>query len=183
MATSCSDKAQLDPINYLSWFEKPDNGYIMVDYFGDIAITVFAKTADFQACKELVYSGEVIDSLKLNNKRKEIGELLQFEIRLFPKGQPYKGDYFNSRAILDQLRGELQNIVWLEEKGKRINSVLYHLEDGHGLKKEYSLMVGFDVLWSQGIVLAFDDMITGHGVIRFKFNPKKEIPTLKFDRK
>jgi hypothetical protein len=186
-----SSPERLQPIEYVSWIENPENGMKEEKEIGDLSFTLQYKPIEFIALKALgpsaanektvkeagkEYQGMQYYTLTINNNA-GINDLLKYEVSDMQEYQQ-RVSYFSF---------DMQRDLLLVEGEDSLRCRLFHYERVYGLAPYATFLLGFDLPAKKSEkvrdkVLVYRERVFETGMLKFKIKAENlnNIPELKF---
>jgi hypothetical protein len=189
--SNSSAPERLQPVEYVSWIENPENGMKQEKVIGDLSFTVQYKPLEFIALKTLgpsaanektvqearkEYEGMQYYTLTINNNA-GVSDLLKYEVSDMQEYQQ-RVSYFSF---------DMQRDLLLVEGEDSLRCRLFHYERVYGLAPYATFLLGFDLpaKKSQEVrdkLLVYRERVFETGMLKFRIKAENlnNVPELKF---
>lgn len=176
--SACTRKQlQLSPVDYIAFFEKPDNGFAKKISTTDITYLIQTKTPEYIALKE--NNSQHIDNEVVKARIRSLDSSVWFAIKIMSaKGDvnPLKNnttslDEYNMK--LNYFLSDAQNFFTLEYGNKQQAQIAYYFENSYGVTPYETIVIGFklsDNLYNKEINLRYDDHLLNTGIIKMSIS-------------
>jgi hypothetical protein len=147
-AASTPSNVKLAPKDYLLWNEDPKNGMISEKNIGDFSFSVFYKTPEYLAVKEL--SDDTISKEEFTKHVKEYEGMQYFSFKiqalnseeeLLKVGLNSENDYYSR---IEYFSFKMQKDFKLIEGKDTLDCKLFHFERNYGLAPNATFTMGFE---------------------------------------
>jgi hypothetical protein len=168
----------IEPNDYLSWVENPENGMIVTQKVNDMVFSLMYKPLDYVALKEL--KKENVDALEIIKVKGQLEDMQYFTLRIAStssndllKSQNASSEDYNQR--IQYFSFHMQNDISLVDGPDTLRCVLHHFERTYGLAPFRNFVLGFkqpestsskDRKASKTVI--FEDKVFGKGTIKLK---------------
>lgn len=176
---------ELKQIEYCNWVRTPENELLKNKSIEDITFSSLYKPTDYIACIE---NEEGLSEAKLSEVKKELGDLIYFDLRISLKDADYdllkhkltSSDEYGKR--LNYLSFEMQKDISLINGNDTVPCALYHFERAYDLVNYVNISVAFDApLYNSEKTILINDRLFNKGMVKINYLPTvfKNIPKLK----
>jgi hypothetical protein len=184
LVTGCAKK-EVNPTEFISWVENPDNGLKKMKEMGGVKFETLYKPYEYVVLKE---EGPIENKEQLATGIKELGEMQYFTFRISTNNEEdplkyktsSKEDYFYR---VKYYSFDFQSDIQLIEGNDTLKCQLAHYERNFSIAPEVSVLLGFEKSKNEEIDkrIVYNDNIFNSGPVSISITATdiKKLPKLK----